>query len=87
MRDAPRHRERRGLKAALPLVIVSAEDEASVRAEGFESPVLLDPDFSLGRAFGLGGTPMAVLADADARVASSIAAGSEAVLALAGATG
>jgi thiol-disulfide isomerase/thioredoxin len=86
MREALRHWERRRSKAEPQLVIVSAGDEASVRAEGFEFPVLLDPDFSMGRAFGIGGTPMAVLVDADARVASSVAAGSEAVLALAGAT-
>jgi thiol-disulfide isomerase/thioredoxin len=82
MRDALRRWERRRSKAAPRLVIISAGDEASVRAEGFESPVLLDPDFSLGRAFGIGGTPMAVLVDAEARIASSVAAGSEAVLAL-----
>jgi thiol-disulfide isomerase/thioredoxin len=87
MRDALRQWEHRTSKTALQLVIVSAGDEASVRAEGFQSPVLLDPDFSLGRAFGIGGTPMAVLVDADARIASSVASGSEAVLALAGATG
>jgi thiol-disulfide isomerase/thioredoxin len=76
--------ERRRPKTAPRLVIISAGDEASVRAEGFESPVLLDPDFSLGRAFGIGGTPMAVLVDAEARVASTVATGSKAVLALAG---
>lgn len=84
MRDDLRRWERRRSNTAPRLVIISAGDEASVRAEGFESPVLLDPDFSLGRAFGIGGTPMAVLVDAEARVASSVAAGPQAVLALAG---
>jgi len=84
MRDALQRWERRRSKAAPRLVIVSAGDEPSVRAEGFESPVLLDPDFSLGRAFGIGGTPTAVLVDAKARVASPVAVGSKAVLALAG---
>lgn len=84
MRNDLQRWERRRSNTAPRLVIISAGDEASVRAEGFESPVLLDPDFSLGRAFGIGGTPMAVLVDAEARVASSVAAGSKAVLALAG---
>ena len=38
MRDALRRWERRRSKAAPRLVIISAGDEASVRAEGFESP-------------------------------------------------
>jgi hypothetical protein len=65
------------------LVLVSTGDEASIRAEGFEVPVLLDPDFALAGALGIGGTPMAVLVDAESRVASALAAGPEAVLALA----
>ncbi len=83
MRETLRHIERRPSRSARRMIIVSQGEEASVRAEGFASPVLLDPDFSLGRAFGVGGTPMAVLVDAQARVASAVAAGSEAVLALA----
>ena len=66
------------------MVVVSTGDEGSIRAEGFEAPVLLDPDFALGRALGIDGTPMAVLVDAESRVASALAAGPEAVLALAG---
>ena len=69
------------------LVVVSSGDEASSRAEGFSSTVVLDPDFSAGEAFGAGGTPMAVLLDSDGRVASPLAAGTEAVFALAGGRG
>ncbi len=69
------------------LLIVSSGDEASVRAEGFSSTVALDPDFSAGAAFGAGGTPMAILVDGKGRIASRLAAGAEAVFALAGGRG
>jgi thiol-disulfide isomerase/thioredoxin len=65
------------------LVVVSSGDEPSTRAEGFRSLVLLDEDFAAGMAFNANGTPMAVLVDAEGQIASSVAAGSEAVLALA----
>ncbi|HEX6724336.1 MAG TPA: redoxin family protein [Gaiella sp.] len=65
------------------LVVVSSGDEESTRAEGFSSTVLLDPDYEAGTAFGAGGTPMAVLVDADGRVASAVVAGADAVLELA----
>jgi thiol-disulfide isomerase/thioredoxin len=84
MRDDLRSWERRQLARAPQLVVVSSGDEASTRAEGFEAPVLLDPQFALGRDLGIGGTPVAVLVDAESRVVSAPAAGREAVLALAG---
>ncbi len=69
---------------ALPrLVVVSSGDPAATRAEAFRSTVLLDERFEVGEVFGAAGTPMAVLLDADARVASETVAGGEAVLALA----
>ena len=67
------------------LVVVSFGDAESTRAEGFGSPVLLDEGFTLGNALGASGTPMAVLLDADGRIASEVAAGADAVLELAGA--
>lgn len=67
------------------LVIVSAGSSEDVRAEAFVSPVLLDPSGSLATALGADGTPMALLVDADGRVASPLAAGSGEVLALLGA--
>jgi peroxiredoxin len=51
--------------------------------EGLRSPVLLDPDFKVAGAFGANGTPMAVLVDEEGQIASEVAAGAEAVLALA----
>ena len=65
------------------LVVVSSGDVASIRAEGFGCPVLVDEGFSVGGLFGARGTPMALLVGADGRVASELAAGAEAVLALA----
>jgi hypothetical protein len=74
--------ERRQLPRAPALIIVSSGAEATTRAEGFEVPVFLDPDFALARAVGVGGTPAAVLIDAESRIASAPAAGRDAVLAL-----
>jgi thiol-disulfide isomerase/thioredoxin/uncharacterized membrane protein YphA (DoxX/SURF4 family) len=65
------------------LVVVSSGDAESTSAEGFSSQVLLDGDFAAGSAFGANGTPMAVLLDAEGRIASGVVAGAEAVLALA----
>jgi thiol-disulfide isomerase/thioredoxin len=66
------------------LVIVSSGAAESTRAEGFRSLVLVDEQYTAGEAFGANGTPMAVLIDADGRIASPVVAGAEAVLALAG---
>jgi len=65
------------------LAVVSSGDEERTRAEGFSSTVLLDEDFRAGSAFGIDGTPMAVLLGADGRIASPVSAGADAVLALA----
>ncbi len=65
------------------LVVVSSGDAESTRSEGFQSLVLLDESFSAGPAFKANGTPMAVLIDAEGRIASPTVAGAEAVLALA----
>lgn len=73
----------RGRNGASPrLVVVSSGDPEETRRDGFASPVLLDGDFAAGNAFSANGTPMAVLVDAEGRVASRVAAGSPAVLAL-----
>jgi thiol-disulfide isomerase/thioredoxin len=66
------------------LVVVSSGDAERTREDGFRSTVVLDPEFSAGEAFGAGGTPSAVLLGADGRVASNIAVGAQAVLALTG---
>jgi peroxiredoxin len=68
------------------LLVVSTDSVESNQAMGLRSPVLLDKEgMSIGRLFGATGTPMAVLVDAEGKVASELAAGAPAVLALAGA--
>ncbi len=64
------------------LVVVASGDLERVRAEGFRSRVLIDERLAAGDAFRALGTPMGVLV-ADGRVASDVAAGAEAVFALA----
>lgn len=69
------------------LVVVSSGDEESTREEGFTSLVLMDESWETAGAFQAGGTPMAVLIDAEGKIASHLAAGADAVLALANANG
>lgn len=76
--------ERHASTEAPRVLVVSAGDEPSTRAEGFSSTVVLDREFSVGEPFGAGGTPMAVLIDRHGRIGSPLAAGAEAVLVLAG---
>jgi len=75
--------ERKSNGVTPQLVVVSSGDAESTRAEGFRSRVLLDEAFAAGEAFHAAGTPMAVLLDAEGKIASRVAAGAEAVLALA----
>lgn len=75
----------RGAPATAPrLLVVSSGDADATRADGLSSQVALDPDMLVGAAFEANGTPMAVLVDGEGRVASPLAAGAAAVLALAG---
>ncbi len=69
---------------AARLVVISAGTVEANRAMNLRSTVLLDPDFQAGPAFGANGTPMAVIVDATGCIASEVAAGAQAVLALAG---
>jgi methylamine dehydrogenase accessory protein MauD len=66
------------------LVLVSAGDPEGNRALGLQAPILMDSTGTTARAYGAGGTPMAVLLDADGRVASRMAGGAPGCLALAG---
>jgi protein-disulfide isomerase len=67
------------------LLVISTGAIEDNLAMNLSSPVVVDPDFQSGPAFGANGTPMAVLLDDEGKVASEIAAGADAVLALAGA--
>jgi peroxiredoxin len=67
----------------MTLLVVSTGNVDENRALGLRSPVLLDDAFTIGPAFGVHGTPMAVLVDAEGKIASEVAAGAPAVLTLA----
>ena len=84
MREDVLEWERNPPLSAPQLLVISAGDETSVRAEGFSSMVALDSEFDTGTAFGANGTPMAILIDGDGRIASGLAAGAESVFGLAG---
>ncbi len=67
------------------VLLVSAGTVEANEAMGLRFPVVLDQEFPVGRALGASGTPSAVLADAQAKIASEVDIGAPAVLALAGA--
>jgi peroxiredoxin/uncharacterized membrane protein YphA (DoxX/SURF4 family) len=67
------------------LLFVSAGTEVANRQMGLASPVLLDQQFSVGRALGASRTPSAVLVDGEGKLASEVAVGVSGVLELAGA--
>ena len=62
----------------LKLLIVSTGSPDENR--GFRSPVVLDPDFATAHAFGVAGTPSAVLVDSSGIIDSEVAAGGENVM-------
>jgi peroxiredoxin len=66
-------------------LVVSAGTVEANKAMGLSSRVVLDQQFAAGRAFGTSGTPSAVLVDERGKIASEVAVGAPAVLALAGA--
>jgi peroxiredoxin len=76
--------EERPPPRAPKLVLVSAGAPEENRALGLRAPILLDSLGDTMRAYGANGTPMAVLVDAEGRVASKVAGGAPDCLALAG---
>lgn len=77
--------ETKPLKGAPQLLVVSTGTVEDNRALSLRAPVILDQGFNAGRQFGATGTPMAVLIDAQGRIASDVVAGGPAVLTLANA--
>ena len=73
-------------KGAPKLLVVSTGTPEANQAMDLRSPIVLDQGFSVGNAFGANGTPSAVLVDAKGNIASEVAVGAPAVLALAGAS-
>jgi peroxiredoxin/uncharacterized membrane protein YphA (DoxX/SURF4 family) len=72
-------------RGAPKLVLISTGSAEENEAQGLRSPILLDQGFRTGSAFGATGTPSAVLIDAKGNIASEVAVGAQAVMALAGA--
>lgn len=70
-------------KGAPRLLVITAGTAEENAAMGLRSPVLLDQNMSVGSKFGANGTPMAVVVDVQGNLASEVAAGAPAVLALA----
>jgi hypothetical protein len=83
MLDDLRAWETDGPDASPALLMVSTGSIEANRAMGLHSTVLLDTGFATGRAFGASGTPSAVLIDTNGRLASGVAVGAVAVMALA----
>ena len=83
MRGALHAWERTTEGGSLRLLVVSSGDAEALRADGFRSTVVLDPEYAASAAFHAAGTPMAVLVDRDGRVASALVVGADAVFALA----
>ncbi len=65
------------------LLVVSDGTVEENEAMGLTSPVVLDNTYAVQDAFGGGGTPSAVLVDAEGRIASEVVVGTSAVLELA----
>lgn len=72
-------------EGAPALVVISSGEAFSVKAEGFASNVLLDPEWQVSSTLGADGTPMALLVAGDGRIASSVVGGGPGVLELLGA--
>ncbi len=65
------------------LVLILAEPEPADRPLHLRGKVMFDPDSSVAAALRAHGTPTAVLLDTEGRIASDVAAGAQAVFALA----
>jgi len=70
-------------KGAPKLVLISSGDPEENKEMGLRSPILLDQHFSVGSAYGADGTPMAIMIDAQGRIASELVGGGPDVMALA----
>lgn len=83
MQDEVRSLEARLRDAGVQAVFISLGDPDRVRALGLKSLVLLDPTSAVHRRFGAFGTPIALLVDAEGKIASELGVAREGVLALA----
>lgn len=74
-------REKEQTESSAQLAFLASGTREQNEAQGFSSPVLLD-DGSIMKAYGVNGTPSAVLVDAEGKVASAVAVGSTSIQAL-----
>ena len=81
--DEVRRLEQTAAERDVPFVFVSAGSPEDNRAMGLRAPVLIDEGFATGNRYGAQGTPSAIVIDRDGLVASELAVGGPAVLALA----
>ena len=65
------------------LLIISTGSIDENRAMNLHAPLVIDEGFQIGHMLGATGTPMAILVDAEGRIASPVRAGAPAVFALA----
>ncbi len=82
--DDLRRWEAEPARGAPRLFVVSSGSIEANRAFGFRSAIALDETFKTAKAFGVEGTPSAVLVDSDGRIASTVGTGARDVLALVG---
>jgi thiol-disulfide isomerase/thioredoxin len=83
MLDEVRAFERSSPPGAPRLLVISSGSVADNQRLGLQAQIALDNEFATGAAFGSTGTPSAVLVDRQGRVASELALGAPAVMALA----
>jgi methylamine dehydrogenase accessory protein MauD len=72
--------ERKLVKSKVPITIISTGTVEANRKQGFRSTLVIDQNFSAGKAFGVGGTPSALAIDADGKVASKVAVGRQEIV-------
>ncbi|HEX7166283.1 MAG TPA: redoxin domain-containing protein [Acidimicrobiales bacterium] len=65
------------------VLLVSTGSVPELRAQGWQSHVLVDEGRAIANVYGAAGTPMGVLIDAEGRIASELAVGAEEVLTIA----
>jgi peroxiredoxin len=72
--------EKKAAKAGTQVVLISTGTVEANAKQGIRSTVLLDQNFSAGKAFGVTGTPSALLLDRESRIVSKVAVGRQEIL-------
>ena len=80
MADDLKQWEKKAAKAGTQVMVISSGTVEANAKQGFRSRVVLDQDFTAGKAFGATGTPSAVLLDEEGRIASKVAVGRQEIL-------